>query len=94
MQSYGTPLTGDIWHIRSSQRLYEAHPNLMILLLLRPSQATINKNRSVGTKGKGYRIDIDRAEAVAGTKLPSAQKEKGAARLYKVRLPLRRSAVC
>ena len=41
--------------------------------------------RSIGTEGKGYRIDIDRAEIVAGTKLPSAQKEKGAAPLYKVK---------
>ena len=36
-------------------------------------------------EGKRYRIDIDRAETVAGTQLPSAQKEKGAAPLYKVK---------
>ena len=27
MQRHGTSLTGPIWHIWSSQRLYEAHPN-------------------------------------------------------------------
>ena len=83
MQRYGTSLTGHIWHIWSSQRLYEAHPNHSSPP--GPILSYDNKNRSVGTDGKGYRIDIDRAETVAGTKLPSAQKEKGAAPLYKVK---------
>ena len=64
-------LTEHIWHIWSSQRLYEAHPNHSSQP--GPLLSYDNKNRSVGT---GYRIDIGRAETVAGTKLPSAQKQR------------------
>ena len=50
----------------------------IILLLRHPKLRLIKK--IVGTKGKGYRT-----ETVTGTKLPSVQKEKGAAPLYKVK---------
>ena len=72
-------LTEHVWHIWSSQRLYEAHPNHSSQP--GPILSYDNKNRSVGTE---YRIDIGRAETWLE---PSChpRKNKGAAPLYKVK---------